>query len=369
MVRIIDTTLREGEQAPGVLFDLESRKKILSGLGALGVDEIELGIVCPGNRELEPLCAHMHTRLPQQSFSLWCRCRAEDIKLAAALRPRVLALSIPVSDLHLKEKLGRDRSWAVAAMSRAIHTALKRGIPRVAIGFEDATRAEPDFMLEMCRAAREAGAFRVRLADTVGIATPGTIHALFARLRQVGVELGIHCHNDFGMATANSLTALDSGAGWADATVLGLGERAGNCRLEELLAYLVLRRQDKKYDLEGLRKLSCFVAARAGRTICPDRPVLGSDIFTCETGIHQQGLVACPATYEPYAPEKVGRRRTLAITAKSGRHAVAARLRDLGISGLEQPSLTALTKAVRTFARQKKQALTDQEILHLFAGY
>ena len=365
MAQIIDTTLREGEQAPGVFFSLKAKKKILTGLAGLGVDEVEIGIAAPGNSDLAPLCGFIRATLPQQRFSLWCRCREEDIHFAAGLRPSVLALSIPASDLHLTKKLGKNRDWAVRLLQQSIKTALKAGIPRIAVGLEDATRAESDFVRQLAQAAYSAGAFRLRLADTVGIADPTKIMTMLSCFKGINMELGVHCHNDFGMATANSITGLEHGATWADVTILGLGERAGNSRLEEVLSYLVFQKKTGKYNPAGLRELSDYVARKTAKEISPTRPILGSKLFTCESGIHLQGLMADPATYEPYDPEFVGHRRKILIGSKSGRRSIAATLKRLGLPRLEDATLTLVTKRIRSHAGKRKRPLDDHEIVRL----
>lgn len=367
-VKIIDTTLREGEQSPGVFFAGSVKKKIVTGLVGLGVDEIEIGVASQENSDLKMVADYLRTAHPRQPFSLWCRCRERDIEYAISLGASCLSLSIPASDLHLAKKLGKDRRWALKRLTDSISQALAAGAPRVAVGLEDASRAEPEFLRELALAAEEAGAFRLRLADTVGICTPGTIIALLDDLAHLKMELGVHCHNDFGMATANTLTALDHGAGWGDVTLLGLGERAGNSRLEEVLAFLVLEKKAGRYDLAGLPELSRMVAAESGRKIGPSRPIIGTDLFSCETGIHLQGIMADPATYEPFDPSLVGAGRRLLIGRQAGRRCIAATLGRLGLPAPDEPGLSRLTWRIRSLAVRQGHALADQQIRELAIG-
>ncbi|MBU1232482.1 MAG: hypothetical protein KKD01_12635 [Proteobacteria bacterium] len=364
-VKIIDTTLREGEQSPGVFFDLAVKKKIIDGLARLGVDEIEIGVASQENSDLQALAYYIRSMHPQQAFSLWCRCQETDILYGASLRPVCLALSIPASDLHLEKKLGKDREWAVQRLRQSISQALAAGVPRVAVGLEDASRAEPQFVLELARAAEEAGAFRLRLADTVGICTPSSIIRLLEGFDGLRLELGIHCHNDFGMATANTITGLDHGAVWGDVTLLGLGERAGNSRLEEVLAFLTLQKKTGAYNLNGLPELSRMVARESGQEIAPSRPIIGENLFCCETGIHLQGIMADPATYEPFDPELIGARRTLLIGRKAGRRSIAATLCRLGLPRIDEAGLACLTRRVRSLAAAHERSLADHEIRQL----
>ncbi len=369
LAKVIDTTLREGEQTPRLHFDVELKRYILKGLVELGVDEIELGVVVKENSSLRKLAEYVRAVYPGQNFSLWCRCQREDIAFGASLKPGCLALSIPASDLHLQKKLGRDRTWAVERIKQSVCCALEAGVSRVAVGLEDASRADPDFILERAQAAHGAGAFRLRLADTVGIATPMMISGMLAGLQEVGIELGVHCHNDFGMATANTITAFEKGAVWGDVTLLGLGERTGNSRLEEVLSYLVLQRGSERYDLLEMARVCRSLSRKLKREIAPCQPIIGEEIFSCETGIHLQGLLADPATYEPFNPERVGARRSLLIGAKTGRHAIACVFDRMGLVRPSGQTLKELTSQVRRVARKHQSFLNDQEVVALFSSH
>jgi homocitrate synthase NifV len=255
--------------------------------------------------------------------ALWCRCREEDILYASLLKPDCLSLSVPVSDLHLERKMNKDRHWAEQVMVAALHQARSLGL-NVAMGFEDATRADIAFLLHMIQKAAQAGAFRIRLADTVGVASPGQIIQLIREARKAAknCEIAFHAHNDFGMATANAVAALEAGADWADVTVLGLGERSGCARLEEVAGYLSLVHNNQGFRPEAIRPLAELVAAITQTPIEDSRPIVGKKIFACETGLHLYGLRQDPATYEPYPPERTGAHREWILGAKSGRAAL-----------------------------------------------
>ncbi len=359
---IIDSTLREGEQAPGVHFSARDRISLVRALARVGVDEIELGIATPVHGHLPGLVRRARRIAGDRCrLGLWSRCRRQDIRFAARCRPDVLSLSIPVSDLHIGQRLRKDRSWVLETVADSVRLALELGIPRVALGLEDGSRADVDFLLQVAGTAERNGAFRVRLADTVGICSPGELGALIRLLRErIGIGIGVHCHNDFGMATANSVAALEAGANWADATVLGLGERAGNCRLEEMIGFLALRRGSDRYRPELLPGLCRDVAAAAGLTIAPNHPLVGPGLFTCETGLHQHGLAVNPATYEPYEPCRVGAERRLRFGLKTGTRAIRLHLASQGIE-LTDPQLRHLVSAVRTMGR----ALDTEQLLRL----
>lgn len=362
---LIDSTLREGGQQVGIAFSAAAKIAILRRLTRLGIEEAELGVVGGDNRALAQLLAAAR-RIPGVGrLSLWCRCLPADVATAIALRPDRLSLSIPTSELHLQHKFGRPRSWAVATMSAAIAQARAGGLEFVSVGFEDASRAEGEFLLELATAARAAGASRIRLADTVGIATPALIAALVTKMSAIeGLELGVHTHNDFGMATANALAALAAGAAWADVTVLGLGERAGTARLEEVVGYLTLAAEEKRYQLAELKPLCQTVAKYAGVEISAHHPLVGEAIFACESGLHLQGLLREPASYEPYAPTRVGLKRHLLFGGKIGRRAVAEFLATVGCH-LEGSRLDRLVATLRRLAAHGAPPLTAAELTAL----
>jgi homocitrate synthase NifV len=364
-IHLIDTTLREGEQTVGIHFTTVQKKEIIRRLALVGVSEIEMGIASPFTRDLAEIMTFCRDNHPGINRSLWSRCLEKDIVYASTLRPEHLSLSIPVSDLHLDTKLGKDRTWAKQTMMSAIRLAVKEGL-KVSVGFEDATRADQEFLVRMARIAEDHGAFRVRLADTVGLATPFQIISLVGKIKKAlrRCDVAIHTHNDFGMATANAMTALESGATWADATILGLGERSGCARLEELAGYLGMIYSDTRIQAQHLKPLAGYVAGITNRTIEDARPVLGEKIFACETGLHLQGLLKDPATYEPYPPERVGAKRHLLIGAKCGRNAIKSRLAALGVE-IDEGPLLQKTRALRDRAVSFGKTLDDAEILSI----
>jgi homocitrate synthase NifV len=363
---IIDSTLREGEQTPGVCFTQEQRVDIINRLYRAGIEEIEMGVASPKNSHLQELfaCAREITN-GQQRLGLWCRCQSEDIAFAATCRPDVLSLSIPASDLHISQRLQKNRPWILRTLRQAVIQARKSGIPFISLGLEDATRAEPEFLCQLARTAADCGVQRLRLADTVGIGSPATITAMVKMLLQVpGLPCGVHTHNDFGMATANAIAAIEAGASWIDATVLGLGERAGNCRLEEAVAFLCLQGGTERYQIHLLRPLCQTVSKAAGIAIAGNHPVIGDAIFTCETGLHLHGLTVNPCTYEPYSPDKVGASRTMRFGRKSGKRALCNHLRTLG-HPINDSTAEALSIQIRNLPGLPAQGLSDPELLRL----
>jgi homocitrate synthase NifV len=364
VARLIDSTLREGEQTPGVYLRLDQRLAIVAGLAQAGVDEIELGHAV-GDPDLAALLAGARRAAPAARLALWCRALAPDIAAGCAHRPDVLAMSLPVSDLHLERRLGRSRAWLLNQIGLAAELARGAGAGCLSLGLEDATRAAPELLEAVCQRAADAGLDRLRLADTVGVATPGSLTRLLRRCRRhFHGQLGVHTHNDFGMATANAVAAIEAGADWVDVTVLGLGERAGNARLEEVVGWLALAADDARYDLGAVIRLCRRVAAWTGRGIVGHQPLLGEGLFTCESGLHVDGLSKDPRTYEPYAPSAVGAVRRLWVGQHAGRGAVRRRLAELGVA-LSPAAATALAARARGRARAAGRPLDDEELLAL----
>ncbi|MCX5865554.1 MAG: pyruvate carboxyltransferase [Deltaproteobacteria bacterium] len=363
---LVDSTLREGSQTVGVAFTLEQKVAIARDLVRVGIEEVEVGIASPRDTELAELVARCRKEAGVKRLGLWCRCQDDDLACALRLTPDVLSLSIPVSDLHIAVKLGLDRAAVVRLVAKTA-TRARAAVPYVSLGLEDATRGEPGFLREIVRVACESGADRIRIADTVGVATPGSIGALVRELRPFAVEIGVHMHNDFGMATANAIAALEAGAHWADVTVLGLGERAGNSRLEEVAGYLALQ-GTRPYATTRLPALARLAADCSGRTIEPHQPVIGAGIFACETGLHLAGIAKDPRTYEPYEPTLVGAKRRLSYGAKVGRQGVAERLRQLGVQ-VQEAQLGRLADSFRSQCLALGRPLHDREVRRLVAEY
>ena len=361
---LIDTTLREGEQAYGVYFDPPTKAHIARELARAGVEEIELGWV--GQEELPGLLDQARGHCGKAHLSLWSPMREADVRRAAGLSPDRLNLGVPVSDRHIRLRLGLDRPRLLALITREVGRAVSLGLPMVSVGLEDVTRADLDFALEAARTALSAGARRIRIADTVGLASPLEMADLVRAFIEGGVPcLAVHCHNDFGMATANAVTALAAGAEAVDVSVLGLGERAGIAALEEVCASLELREKGRRaYDLHRIGALCRNVAQAAGRAIGPDKSVTGGRIFSCETGLHVQGIKESPALFEPFPAEAVGGRRVLSVGKKSGRGAVRFALEGLGLK-CPPEALPDMVQRVRSTSARLGRPLNREELKRL----
>jgi len=362
MKGIIDSTLREGEQTANVYFDLTEKLHIIDLLIKVGIDEIELGIAVQ-NPETRELIKQAGKLAGCPKLALWCRCLPKDIEETLPLSPDVLALSIPVSDIHIEHKLGQNRRWVITRARESIRQARDKSSCYLSLGLEDASRADPDFVDEVCLLAEKEGINRIRFADTVGIMDPVSMFRIITRLKtHFSIDIGVHTHNDFGMATANAVAALKAGADFADVTINGLGERAGNAALEEVVAFLVKRSNAPQYKLKYLPQIAHYVAQAARIPLSPRRPVVGEDIFTCESGIHIDGIIKNPSNYEPFDPEEISMRRKFLIGKKAGRSALRHKLNDLGLR-VEENHLTGLLTRLRRKSFRLKMGFTDNELL------
>lgn len=364
-VQICDTTLRDGEQAPGVSFTTQEKLAIATSLSACGVHAIEAGVPAMGTVEQEALQQIAGAGLEAEIVG-WCRASRLDIHAAAKCGIGSVHLTIPVSDLHLGRKLGRNRKWARRHIEDCVRDALDRGL-RVSVGFEDASRADDGFVAELADRLTRLGVRRLRWADTVGVLEPFDGYARLARL--AGAVPGvweIHAHDDFGLATANSLAAVRAGFTWVSTTVAGLGERAGNAPLEEVVMGLRhLHGVDAGLDTTRFRALACLVARAARRPLPAGKAVVGNSVFTHESGIHVDGVLKAAATYEPFDPAEVGGRRRLLVGKHSGRASLRHALAQHGIAA-GAAELEALLERIRVKTSERKRPLRSAEVRDLF---
>ena len=320
-IYIIDSTLRDGEQTPGVSFSRRDKLRLAEMLADAGVDELEAGIPAMGPKECRVIQEIVHLGLPCK-ISVWCRARRDDLRAAAGLGMDSAHISFPVSAPLLKT-IGKDESWVFKTLEELVLFA--RGeFSQVSVGALDATRADVQFLWRFACAAAACGAMRLRIADTVGIASPVQVMRLVRMLRAVSSDMDIefHGHNDLGMATANALCAASAGAKALSGTVNGLGERTGNVPLEEIaLALPLASGKTCKLKAGKLMMLCDFVARISGRDIPENKPVTGGMIFTHESGIHSHGLLQDDLSYQPYLPQTVGRQTKLVLGKHSGSHA------------------------------------------------
>lgn len=357
--RIVDTTLRDGEQAPGVAFTALEKQRIAVALADAGVDEIEAGIPAMGADEQASLSSLASLGLPCRTTA-WCRARTDDLELAKACGVNAVHFSLPVSSIQL-HTIGKDRNWVRDTLCKLASYAREHFV-FVSVGLQDASRTEPSFLDELAGLCVHLSIGRLRLADTVGIWSPGAVGDCFKRLRgQTSCPLGFHGHNDLGMATANTLAAIEAGASYVDVTVNGLGERAGNAPLEEVvMASEVALGKVSGVHSAKLIILSELVASVSGRPVHSTKPVVGAGVFVHESGIHCHGMLRSQDAYEPFEPARVGRaNRTYAIGKHSGRANLAY---VLGLDTVPQEQLAPLLDQVRRRAQALRRTLTVDEL-------
>src|SRR5246127_2984944 len=364
-VRIFDTTLRDGEQSPGFSMNTEEKIRMAEQLAALNVDIIEAGFPISSRGDLEAVQA-VAKEVRTVPIAALARAKKHDIDAAVeALKPAAasrLHVFLATSDLHLKVKLNMTREQALEAIGSMIRYG-RQSVGEVEFSAEDAGRTDIDYLCQVCKTAVDAGATILNLPDTVGYAVPEEYGAMFLRVREFlgdaqGITLSAHCHDDLGLAVANSLAAVRAGVRQIECTVNGIGERAGNAALEEIAVALAVRKDSfgvaTKLNLKELYKSSRLLSEITGAVIAPNKAVVGANAFAHEAGIHQDGIIKNLLTYEIISPETVGvPSRSLVMGKHSGRNALRSNLRDLGFDPSDA-ELAEIYRRVTALADESK---------------
>jgi len=363
---IDDTTLRDGEQTAGVVFSRREKLAIARLLDAVGVQEIECGIPAMGEEERASIRALVQLDLAARLIT-WNRALIPEIEASIECGVTAVDISLSVSDQMIARKLKKDRTAVKEQLKVALGFAKEHGL-YVSVGGEDASRAEIGFLVELLQIIRELGGDRFRFCDTLGIMDPFSFYDRVAWLRASvpEVEIEIHTHNDLGMATANAIAGIRAGARFVNTTVNGLGERAGNAALEEVVMGLKHACGiETGIETHRFRELSLMVAKASRRELPSWKAVVGSRVFAHESGLHADGVLKDPHNYEGFDPAEVGLSRQIVVGKHSGASGIVERYRRLGIV-LSRDDATLLLPAVRHAALRHKRDLEDHELMNIY---
>ena len=377
-VSIFDTTLRDGEQSPGCSMNLQEKVRMAQKLQDLGVDIIEAGFPIASEGDFAAVRA-VAAECKEAKIAALCRTSEQDVARAAealryAVHPRIHTF-VATSDIHLEHKLKKSRA-EVIEMTRAAIRQARSYAEEVEFSAEDATRSDVDYLCEVLDVAVDAGASVLNVPDTVGYTTPSEFTHLVQQVRERVVRnrdviISVHCHNDLGLAVANSLAAIEAGARQVECTVNGIGERAGNASLEEIVMALHVR-ADRLPFVTGINTTELYPTSQllssiVGFDVQPNKAIVGRNAFAHEAGIHQHGVINNPLCYEIMTPESVGvPANSLVLGKHSGRHALSLRYMELGYD-ITTAELDAAYKSFTNLADRKKR-IYDQDLISLLSN-
>lgn len=379
-IKIFDTTLRDGEQTPRVNLNAEEKLRIAKQLEAMGVDIIEAGfaVASPGDFEAVKMIAE---NVEKSTVTSLARVVKKDIEVAAealkkAKKPRIHTF-IATSPIHREYKLKMTKEEILKKVTEMV-TYAKSFVDDVEFSAEDATRTEKEYLVEVYETAIKAGATTLNVPDTVGYRTPDEMYELIKYLKEnvkgiENVDISVHCHDDLGLSVANSIAAIKAGATQIECTINGLGERAGNTSLEEVVMIVKTRKDifdeyETAIDTKQLYPVSKLVSLLTGVTAQPNKAMVGANAFAHESGIHQHGVLANPETYEIMKPETVGRNTDSLVLGKlSGKHAFVQKLSALGFEDMADDKVEELFSEFKKLADKKKYVL-DEDIISLVTG-
>jgi len=363
MLEILDTTLREGEQTPFVNFTVDEKVEIARMLDSVGVDMIEAGdpSVSPNVAKAIKCIASLGLRAEVVAHSVASRLGIDKAKACGANR---VAIFYATSKIHLDSKLHKTQEQAIAIIQE--HVAYARGLGmKVRYTPEDATRTDFEFLVQVCNAAIEAGADRISFADTLGIMQPHLMYEKIRMLRErlLPCKIDLHCHNDYGLALANAMAGIRAGADCIHTTVNGLGERTGIPDLAETVVSFRNLEGNEKYNIQPLMDVSGYLEKVSGFFLAPNKPITGLNAFSHKSGVHTNGILKDPRTYEPFDPAILGRERKIIIDKYTGKSAVASRLEEYGIE-VSAAELEVIVTRIKNIGDERKQ-LFDADILEI----
>jgi 2-isopropylmalate synthase len=375
-IAVFDTTLRDGEQSPGCSMNLPEKVRMARQLETLGVDVIEAGFPIASDGDFAAVRA-VAAECRSVTVAALCRTSEQDVLRAAAAleqaaRPRIHTF-VATSDLHLEYKLKKSRAEVIDMTRQAVALA-RECAEEVEFSAEDATRSDVDYLCEVFATAIDAGATIINVPDTVGYTMPSEFSQLVRTVRErvVGdrknITISVHCHDDLGLAVANSLAAIDAGARQVECTINGIGERAGNASLEEIVMAMKVRADRLPFETgiqtQALYPTSQLLSSIIGCPVQPNKAIVGRNAFAHEAGIHQHGVISNPLCYEIMTPESVGvPTNNLVLGKHSGRHALALRYEDMGYS--MQPDEVDTVYARFTKLADRKKRIYDQDLIAL----
>jgi homocitrate synthase NifV len=367
-VNIIDTTLRNGEQTAGVVFSKHEKIRIAKMLDEIGIPEIEVGTPSLGIIERGIIKEIIRDNFNSKLF-VYCEAEPRNIEYAAQCGVENVVINISTSDIHLKEKYKRNRTWVINKLRETIRAARQNGLNFI-ISAEDATRTDLEFLLKLISIAKRKGAYRFRICDTVSKFDPFRTFLYISTISNAtDFPLEVYNHNDFGMATANGVAAIRGGASSLVVSVGGLGEGTGNAAMEEIIMALkYLENIELGIETSKFREIAEYVARSSSRAVPVWKAIVGTNVFAHESGIHADGVIKNPKNYEVFNPSEVGLTRQLVVGKHSGSHTILHKFKEFDIELTDKQANEILAQA-RTMSIDLKRSLFDKELMYIYNEY